>query len=55
MNNEQDWLVKILQGAVPAIMAGHVLLWSTVGGWVMPFGKAAVGVVVWAAGQTDKL
>ena len=55
LSNQQDLLIKILQGGVGGIITGHKLLWTAAAGWVLPFGGPAVGVVVWVASKVDGL
>lgn len=55
VSNQQDLLVKILQGAVPAIMAGHLLVWGHAAGWVIASGATVVKAVVWVAEKSDKI
>ncbi|RBR06806.1 uncharacterized protein FIESC28_10922 [Fusarium coffeatum] len=53
VSNQQDFIVKLLQGGVGAIISGHKLLWSTAAGWVAPIGGTAFAVVAWGASQID--
>lgn len=53
VTNEQDFIVKLLQGGVDAILTGHKLLWSTAAGMVASVGGYAVSVVAWSASKID--
>ncbi|KAG8354354.1 hypothetical protein FVEN_g7642 [Fusarium venenatum] len=53
VSNEQDFIVKLLQGGVDAILTGHKVLYSTAAGMVASFGGAAVAVVAWGASKID--
>ncbi|KAH7183695.1 uncharacterized protein B0J16DRAFT_386769 [Fusarium flagelliforme] len=46
VSNQQDLIVKLLQGGVGAILTGHKLLYSTAAGMVASIGGTAVVVVV---------
>jgi len=53
VSNQQDFIVKLLQGGVGAIMTGHKLIWSTAAGWVAPIGGTAFAAVAWGASKID--
>ncbi|CAM6002912.1 unnamed protein product [Sphagnum balticum] len=53
VTNQQDFIVKVMQGGVSAILAGHKVLWSTAAGLVAPIGGAAFAVVSFGASAID--
>jgi hypothetical protein len=53
VTNQQDFIVKVMQGGVSAILAGHKALWSTAAGMVCAIGGAAFAVVSFGASQID--
>ncbi|KDQ16353.1 hypothetical protein BOTBODRAFT_31040 [Botryobasidium botryosum FD-172 SS1] len=53
VDNQQDFIVKLMQGGVSAILAGHKVAWSTAAGSVAAFGGVAVAVVTFGAGYID--
>lgn len=53
VNNQQDFLVKLMQGAVGGIIAGHKAVWSVAAGWVAPIGGIAFSVVSFGASAID--
>ena len=53
VTNQQDFLVKLTQGAVGAIVTGHKFLWSSAAGLVTSIGGAVVGVVAFGASRID--
>ena len=53
VSNQQELIVKIMQGAVSTIIAGHKALYSTAAGWVCSIGGAAVAVVAFGASFVD--
>lgn len=53
VSNQQDFIVKVMQGGVSGIIEGHKVLWSTAGGMVAAIGGVAVGVVEFGVGALD--
>jgi len=53
VTNQQDFLVKLMQGGISGIIAGHKALYTLALGWVMPFPGALVGVVTFGASFVD--
>ncbi len=53
VTNQQDFLVKLMQGGVSAILAGHKALWSVAAGMVASIGGVAFAVVSFGAGAID--
>ncbi|KAK7915190.1 hypothetical protein PG985_012893 [Apiospora marii] len=53
VSNQQDFIVKVMQGGVSGIIAGHKVLWTTAGGMVAAIGGVAVSVVAFGAGALD--
>lgn len=53
VTNQQDFIVKVMQGAVSGIIAGHQVLWATGAGLVTSIGGAVFGVVSFGIGQID--
>ncbi|KZV73769.1 hypothetical protein PENSPDRAFT_662811 [Peniophora sp. CONT] len=53
VDNQQDFIVKLMRGGVSAILAGHKVVWSTAAGAVAAFGGAVVAVVTFGAGYVD--
>lgn len=53
VTNQQDFIVKVMQGGVSGIVAGHKVLWTTAGGMVAVIGGVAVSVVVFGVSTLD--
>lgn len=53
VTNQQDFLVKVMQGGVDAIIAGHKVLWSAAAGMVASIGGIAFAVVSFGASKID--
>lgn len=53
LTNEQDAIVKVMQGMVGGIIAGHKVLWSTAAGMVAGIGGTVFAVVAWGASKVD--
>lgn len=55
VTNQQDFIVKLMQGAVGGIIAGHKALWGVGAGMVASIGGVAVTVVAFGANYVDGL
>ena len=53
VTNQQDFLVKVMQGAIGGIITGHKALWSTAAGLVTSIGGVVVAVVAFGASRID--
>lgn len=53
VTNQQDFIVKLAQGGVSAVIAGHKMLWDAAAGLVASIGGVAFAVVSFGASQID--
>jgi hypothetical protein len=54
IRNQQDFIVKLMQGGMNTILAGYKILYSMAAGSVCPIGGTMIAVVTFGANFMDR-